>query len=63
MFPLYLLVCGILCDRRVVSSLSYASAVEHNGKLYIGYSDNGGRTGMNVNSAELAVIPLAALDD
>ena len=44
-------------------SLSYPSAVERNGKLYVGYSDNGGRTGMNVNSAELAVIPLAALDD
>ena len=44
-------------------SLSYPSAVEHGGKLYVGYSDNGGRTGTNVNSAELAVVPLTALDE
>ena len=44
-------------------SLSYPSAVERNGMLYIGYSDNGGRSGTNVNSAELAVVPLASLDD
>ena len=42
--------------------LSYASAVEKDGKLYIGYSDNGGRGG-NLNSAELAVMPLKSLDD
>ena len=40
--------------------LAYACAVEHEGKLYVGYSNSGGRSG-NHNSAELAVIPLAAL--
>lgn len=44
------------------ASLSYPSAVEKNGKLYIGYSDNGGRGG-NLNSAELVVVPLRSLDD
>lgn len=42
--------------------LSYASAVEKGGNLYIGYSDDGGRGG-NLNSAELAVVPLKSLDD
>jgi len=41
-------------------SLSYPYATEHEGKLYVGYSNNGGRKG-NLNSAELAVIPIAAL--
>ncbi len=41
-------------------SLSYPCATEHDGKLYVGYSNNGGRKG-NLNSAELAIIPLAAL--
>ncbi|WP_417393891.1 exo-alpha-sialidase [Gimesia chilikensis] len=41
-------------------SLSYPCAIEHNGKLYVGYSNNGGRRA-NLNSAELAVIPLAEL--
>ena len=41
-------------------SLSYPCAVEHEGKLYVGYSNNGGRRG-NLNSAELAVIPIKAL--
>ncbi|MDV6030519.1 MAG: cycloinulo-oligosaccharide fructanotransferase [Phycisphaera sp. RhM] len=41
-------------------SLSYPCAVEHDGKLYVGYSNNGGRRG-NLNSAELAVIPVEAL--
>jgi hypothetical protein len=40
--------------------LSYPCAIEHDGKLYVGYSNNGGRGG-NRNSAELAVIPLSAL--
>jgi hypothetical protein len=30
------------------------------GKLYVGYSNNGGRRG-NLNSAELAVIPIESL--
>ena len=42
------------------SSLSYPCAVEHDGKLYVGYSNSGGRGG-NFNSGELAVIPLQAL--
>ncbi|MCO8121261.1 FAD-dependent oxidoreductase [Stieleria sp. TO1_6] len=42
------------------ASLSYPYAVEHNGKLYVGYSNNGGR-GANRNSAELAIIPVESL--
>jgi len=41
-------------------SLSYPYALEHDGKLYVGYSNNGGRRG-NLNSAELAVIPIESL--
>jgi hypothetical protein len=41
--------------------LPYPYAVEHDGLLYVGYSNSGGRNGMNINSAELAVIPLSAL--
>lgn len=41
-------------------SLSYPCAIEHEGKLYVGYSNNGGRRG-NLNSAELAVIPIGQL--
>ncbi len=41
--------------------LSYPCAIEHDGKLYVGYSNNGGRRG-NLNSAELAVIPIRALE-
>lgn len=41
-------------------SLSYPCAVEHDGHLYVGYSNNGGRRG-NLNSAELAVIPIRSL--
>ena len=40
--------------------LAYPYAIEHDGKLYVGYSNNGGRRG-NYNSAELAIIPLSAL--
>jgi hypothetical protein len=43
------------------AALSYPYAVEHEGHLYVGYSNNGGRTGMNLNSAELAVVPVASL--
>lgn len=48
------------------AALSYPYAVEHEGKLYVGYSNSGGRGGKdranwNNNSAELAVIPLSAL--
>ncbi|MFA6546934.1 MAG: hypothetical protein WCS99_21130, partial [Limisphaerales bacterium] len=48
---------GDVADR---ASLSYPCAVEHDGKLYVGYSNSGGRKG-NHNSAELAVIPISAL--
>jgi hypothetical protein len=41
-------------------SLAYPCAVEHEGHLYVGYSNNGGRRG-NLNSAELAVIPIKSL--
>jgi hypothetical protein len=51
------------------ASLSYPYAIEHNGHLYVGYSNNGGNVGRigegrelwNNNSAELAVIPVAKL--
>jgi len=42
------------------AALSYPYAVEHQGKLYVGYSNNGERKG-NHNSAELAVIPVGTL--
>lgn len=42
------------------AALSYPYAIEHEGKIYVGYSNSGGRRG-NLNSAELAVIPVAAL--
>ncbi len=45
-------------DPRV--ALHYPYAVEHNGYLYVGYSNSGARRGNN-NSAELAVIPIEAL--
>ena len=41
-------------------SLAYPYAVEHQGKLYVGYSNSGGRPG-NQNSAELAIIPVKDL--
>jgi hypothetical protein len=51
------------------AALSYPSATEHDGKLYVGYSNNGGNVGRkgtgrelwNNNSAELAVIPIGEL--
>ncbi|MFT5470982.1 MAG: hypothetical protein ACI8UO_006115 [Verrucomicrobiales bacterium] len=42
------------------AGLSYPYTIEHDGKLYIGYSNSGGRRG-NHNSAELAVVPVASL--
>lgn len=42
-------------------ALSYPYAVEHEGRLYVGYSNNGGRRGTNINSAELAIIPIEDL--
>ena len=41
-------------------NLSYPCATEHDGHLYVGYSNNGGRRG-NLNSAEMAIIPLKQL--
>jgi hypothetical protein len=51
------------------AQLSYPYAIEHNGQLYVGYSNSGGGAGRvgegrqlwNNNSGELAVIPIAAL--
>lgn len=51
------------------AALSYPYSVEHDGKLYVGYSNSGdksirvgtGRELWNNNSAELAVIPVASL--
>lgn len=51
------------------AALAYPYAVEHDGYLYVGYSNNGGNVGRvgegrelwNNNSAELAVIPLESL--
>ena len=49
------------------AALAYPHAVEYNGKLYVGYSNSGGKVGRpisegraswNNNSAELAIIPL-----
>ena len=42
------------------AALSYPYAIEYQGKLYVGYSNNGERNGNN-NSAELAVIPIEKL--
>ena len=42
------------------AALSYPYAIEYQGKLYVGYSNNGERHGNN-NSAELAVIPVEKL--
>jgi concanavalin A-like lectin/glucanase superfamily protein/BNR repeat protein len=40
--------------------LSYPYAVEHEAKLYVAYSNDGSRGG-NLNSAELAIVPVEAL--
>jgi hypothetical protein len=40
--------------------LAYPYAVERDGKLYVGFSNDGGR-GANRNSAELAVFPVGSL--
>jgi len=44
-------------DSNERASLSYPCAVERDGRLYVGYSNSGGRGG-NFNSGELAVIPI-----
>ncbi len=51
------------------AQLAYPYAIEHDGQLYVGYSNSGGGVGRvgegrqlwNNNSGELAVIPVAAL--
>ena len=51
------------------AQLSYPYAIEHDGQLFVGYSNSGGGVGRvgegrqlwNNNSGELAVIPIAAL--
>jgi hypothetical protein len=53
------------------AALSYPYAIEHEGHLYVGYSNDGGKVGRtgegrelwNNNSAELAVIPVGALGE
>ena len=60
---------NVLGESHPNAALSYPYAVEHEGKLYIGYSNNGGNTGRvgegkqlwNNNSAEMAVIPVKTL--
>lgn len=57
---------GAAVESHAAARLAYPYAVEHDGRLYVGYSNSGGRGGRerlhwNNNSAELAVIPLAAL--
>ncbi len=42
------------------AALAYPYAVEHAGKLYVGYSNSNGGGNFR-NSAELAVIPVASL--
>lgn len=42
------------------AALSYPYAVEHEGYLYVAYSNDGAR-GHNFNSAEMAVIPVTSL--
>ena len=50
------------------ASLAYPYAIEHDGKLYVGYSNSGGGVGRvgegrqlwNNNSIELAMIPLSS---
>jgi len=57
-------------ESHVRASLSYPYAIEHEGNLYVGYSNNGGNVGRvgqgrelwNNNSAELAVIPVRSLE-
>lgn len=44
------------------TGLSYPCAVEHEGKLYVGYSNNGPARRGNGNGAELAIIPIGKLD-
>jgi hypothetical protein len=44
------------------ASLSYPCATGHDGKIYVGFSNNGGRRG-NLNSAEMGVIPIEKLNE
>jgi len=48
-------------DSNPHGNLSYPYAIEEEGKLYIGYSNSGGRSGANINSAELAIVPVNEL--
>lgn len=48
-------------DSHPNGALSYPYAVEHDGRLYVGYSNSGGRPG-NRNSLELAIIPLESIE-
>jgi hypothetical protein len=58
-----------LGESHLKAALSYPCAIEHGGKLYVGYSNSGGGVGRvgngrelwNNNSAEMAVIPIEKL--
>jgi hypothetical protein len=62
-------VCAGPGESHPGAALAYPYAVEHAGRLYVGYSNSGGGVGRrgqgrelwNNNSAELAIIPLSAL--
>lgn len=56
-----ILAGGGACESVKGASLSYPYAVEHGGKFYVCYSNSGGRGGINLNSAELAVFPISEL--
>jgi hypothetical protein len=53
----------IAVESHTEALLSYAHAVERDGHLYVAYSNTGGRPGANLNSIELAVVPLADLGE
>lgn len=52
---------GGTVDSHPRAKLSYPYVIEQDGMVYVGYSNSGGREGMNINSAELAVFPISAL--
>lgn len=47
-------------ESAIGTALSYPYAIEHKGYLYVAYSNDGAR-GRNLNSAEMAVIPVTSL--
>ncbi|MBN1422330.1 MAG: exo-alpha-sialidase [Planctomycetes bacterium] len=53
-------ICDGPGESHARAALAYPYAVEHDGALYVIYSNDGGR-GKNLNSAEMAVIPIERL--